>query len=1713
MQLWGSRRSRSIFAVCVVSVAVVTTLFVEGSGREAILRPSSSRSRADASTRSVEHAPSRDASTMQSLDTAPRALRAAYVAATQAEAARDARYRMARDSNRRAVTAHGGDLRLSARFDRRGATFRAPGIDGRLDARTLRCDGRSIALQEGEPTVDADAANRVRSTRAGRGSNAYLDEWYVAGPLGFEHGFDVSAPSCEREIAVELDVRGLVPRLQDDAVRLASPHGDAALRYADLVAHDAEGRELESSLSVEAGRIALRVDVSGAAFPVAIDPLVYVEDGSATPSVLGDPSSKLFGTSVAFDVDTAIVGAPTTTSTGNSSQGAAYVFRRQGSTWSYEAKLVGGDAGAQRFGDSVDISGDRAIVGAPSSTGLVAGAGAAYVFTRSGTTWTQQQKLRGDTASSQFGVAVAIDGTTVAVGQSQADPSGHTDQGAAHVYVWDGTTWALQADLLAGDGAAGDQFGTSVALEGDTVIVGSPLDDFSSLMDRGSAYVFVRSGATWSEQQKLSSTVTSAGARLGGSVSISVDTVVLGAAQDSNGLTVPTSVYTGSAYVFTRSGTVWSLQQKLIVPSAAASDQIGASVTISGDTVLAGAPLRNVGADTDEGSAFVFVRSGATWTVQTELVTVGAAAADHVGRAVTLAGDVALLGAPDTDVGNYAGQGAIRGFLRSGSTWSQEAPLVAGEGLSQGSLGVSVALSGDTAVVGEYRHDGVSGTRNGAAHVFVRVGGVWTRQARLVPFDGASSDEFGSSVAIDGDTLAIGAPLASVGGNAQQGAVYVFVRAGGQWSLQAKLLGSSGAASNRFGSAVALLGDRLFVGASGATVGGNASQGRVHVFGRSGSAWNETQVMVGSDAGAGDSFGDALALSPAGDLLVVGARGDDVGANANQGSVYAFVLAGASFVEQAKLIADDGAQLDELGAEVAVSGNTLVAGAWLADVGGVANQGAAYVFVRAGTTWSRQAKLVADDGADSDSFGRGLAVDGDTVLVGSALADVGGQTNRGAVYGFVRNGTTWSQQAKLVASDGAAADYFGNAVALAGGTTVIGAQGKKGPASYPNPSVGGVYFGTLLATPGLGCENGAECTTGFCVDGVCCDTACGGGAPDDCMACIGALTGGTDGTCASLAAPVASTVVCRASGGVCDPAETCQSGSIACPAQVFAATDVTCRAASGVCDVAETCTGASADCPSDAFASSGVPCRPSNGSCDLAETCTGASAQCPADAFASSSVVCRASVGACDVAESCTGTSAACPSDASATPGTACGPAPSGVCDAQDVCEGAVGATATCAPRYAAASQACGAASCSGGSQTSATSCTGSSSVCPAGAVTGCGGYACGATTCLSTCVSDTDCTSDHYCDNGSCAAKLALGLGCTEDRQCGTDHCVDHVCCGSVCNGQCESCGEAGHEGSCIAVAGAPRNGRTACATDGTACGGSCDGVSPAGCAFPAGETSCRAASCSTGTATQAASCDGAGSCPTLVTVACAPLSCNANATACQGSCIANADCDAGMFCLAGSCVPVYGDGHACDADAQCGSSHCTDGFCCASSCDGQCEACGEPGHEGQCVAVTGAPRPGRAACASDGTACGGSCDGVVRSSCFYADGTISCGAPRCDGEMRIDHGQCGGNGACVDPPATLCANGCSQGACLPVGPGSDGGAPDASVGDGGGPDAAGPAPDAGVGAAPKDSGCSCRAAGAGGEAPPFVAWLVVLALFVVRLGRGARAGRVRVR
>jgi len=387
-----------------------------------------------------------------------------------------------------------------------------------------------------------------------------------------------------------------------------------------------------------------------------------------------------------------------------------------------------------------------------------------------------------------------------------------------------------------------------------------------------------------------------------------------------------------------------------------------------------------------------------TLTQEAHLFASDAAGADQFGGEVAVDGNTAVVGAVGHDNSGGSNAGAVYVFVRSGTSWSQQAKLEASDAGANDSFGFCVDINGETIVVGSPNDDTAAGANAGSAYIFVRSGTSWSEQAKLTTSDAAAGDGLGVRVAIDGDTVIAGALNADTTAGANAGAAYVFVRSGTSWSQQGKLEASDAAAGDIFGSGVALEGNRAVIGAPSADPSSVTNAGRVYVFARSGTSWSQEASLVASSPATSDQLGDRTAVS--GDTIVSGAFFDDTGAGTNAGSVTVWRKVAGSWTTEATLVASDGAANDLFGRAVALEGNTLVVGAINDDNAGGTDAGSAYIFTRSGSSWTEAQKLLADDGAASDLFGLGVALSGDTVVAGSVLDNTAGGTDAGSAYVF-----------------------------------------------------------------------------------------------------------------------------------------------------------------------------------------------------------------------------------------------------------------------------------------------------------------------------------------------------------------------------------------------------------------------------------------------------------------------------------------------------------------------------------------------------------------------------------------------------------------------------------------------------------------------------------------------------------------------------------------
>ena len=737
-------------------------------------------------------------------------------------------------------------------------------------------------------------------------------------------------------------------------------------------------------------------------------------------------------------------------------------------SWIPVIKKLASDAEeCDMFGQAVAICGGTAVVGAhwEDSTATASNGGAVYVFdlNRDGPDqWGEIKKLTaGDTAmDDEFGRSVAISGDTIVVGAPYKDDDGNAS-GAAYIFgrnTGGADNWGMVRKLTASDAAALDSFGSIVAISGDTVVVGAGHNDRDKdNADTGAAYIFSRNtgGAdNWGEVKKLTAGDSAASDYFGRSLAISRDTLVVGAPWKDDGGTVGA----GAVYIFSRNNgglDNWGEDRKLLATNVTANERFGSAVAIGDNTLVVGTAKTKYSEDHYAGAAYVFDRNqgGADkWGEVKVLMSRESETEGWFGGTVSISGDTAAVGAPGKDDANM-NAGAAYLFSRNeggADNWGEVQKLVADDPKESHYFSISLAVSSGTIIVGARGDDEVARWA-GAAYIFAEQGDLVSKTKRLAAGDVEAQGNFGVAVGVSGQTAVAGADWNDEGGN-NAGAAYIYSRNLGdmdKWGMVKKLRLSDSTAVDIFGYAVSVSGNTIVVGAPYRDQdGGVEDAGAAYIFSRNKDGkdnWGLVEKLVASDGLGKELFGYAVAVSD--DTIVVGAEMLTHAGGNKAGAAYVFSRneGGAdNWGEVKKLIPNDSNLQDSFGRSVAISGDTAVVGAQGAQNHSGGRIGAAYIFSRnegGANNWGQVRKLIAGDAALDRSFGCSVAIDAHTVVAGDSGGDQRG-VDAGAAYIFSRNHggmDNWGQVKMLTAADAAANDNFGYSVAVNGGRILVGA--------------------------------------------------------------------------------------------------------------------------------------------------------------------------------------------------------------------------------------------------------------------------------------------------------------------------------------------------------------------------------------------------------------------------------------------------------------------------------------------------------------------------------------------------------------------------------------------------------------------------------------------------------------------------------------------------
>jgi large repetitive protein len=726
------------------------------------------------------------------------------------------------------------------------------------------------------------------------------------------------------------------------------------------------------------------------------------------PDEVGSPNPEAdgnFGYSVAMSGTTVVVGAPLETASGKVSAGHAYIVSTKTGlviTLTSPNAQKGGN-----FGRSVAISGTTVVVGAVLETASgKAGAGHAYTFnaTTGDLIWTLTSP--NTHKDGEFGDSVAVSGTTVVVGAPGETVSG--ENGAGHAYTFSTVTGDLISRLTSPNAQSDGSFGGSVAMSGTTVAVGAPREMVSG--DSGAGQTYLISTKTGHARGLASPNVQAIGA-FGGSVAIGGSTVVVGAPGEmASGASAA-----GHAYAF--STTTDDLISTFTSPNPQGIGEFGFSVAMSGNTVVVGAPFEAVSGETGAGRAYTFLAPSGD-LVEGNFTSPSAPAYGYLGWSVAMSGSTTVVAAPDEAAEGLDGAGHAYIFTND-LPWTITSPNAQGAGF----LGTSVATTGSTVVVGA-SGEMASGLAD-AGHAYI-IGTTTGLVLTLTSPNAQADGYFGQSVAIYGSTVLVGAFGETASGDGGAGHAYAFSALTGD--LISTFTSPHAQSGGGFGISVAMSGTTVVVGAWGEAASGDSRAGRAYAF--SAVTDDLMATFTSPNAQTNGSFGFSVAIS--GTTVVVGTYNESASGETDAGHAYTF---NATTGGRISTFTSPNAQVGgSFGYSVAISGTTVVVGAWGEAVSGDAYAGHVYLF---NTKTGLVTVLTSPKAIPEGLFGLSVAISGSTVVVGAPDQTVSGQVDSGSVYTF--NVGTGDPISSWSSPNAQSYGYFGASVAMSGTTVVVGA--------------------------------------------------------------------------------------------------------------------------------------------------------------------------------------------------------------------------------------------------------------------------------------------------------------------------------------------------------------------------------------------------------------------------------------------------------------------------------------------------------------------------------------------------------------------------------------------------------------------------------------------------------------------------------------------------
>lgn len=676
-------------------------------------------------------------------------------------------------------------------------------------------------------------------------------------------------------------------------------------------------------------------------------------------------------------------------------------------------------------GRNVAIDGNLAVVSAP---GMRTGGGI-LVYRFNGEDWVRTAVIRPQKNSgiSFLGNSVDVLGNRVVAGAIDGRYY------CVVIFEFENNTWVEKTILKSSVAEELSGFGNSVSLSGDRLLVGEPLSNVP-FTSGGAAYLFDYNGENWVETVRFHDSATFS--RFGHAVSLDGDRALIGA----HGHSFSNIGIAGAAFMYEFNGAEWVETQMLTASHMSGGDFFGFSVSLQGERALIGAGNARGLDNTHTGSVYYFAFENESWVQKQEFFASDPTQSNRFGHSVSMYGDRALIGDTSGTV-NDIDVGSAYVFSLDGQSWHQEYQLLAPDGQSLDKFGWSVALSDGHAFIGADKHD-PHAEDSGAAYVFKDDGQEWIFEDKISFLEGAKSDAFGTALSVSGDWALVGA-IWDNNGAIGSGAAYIF-NYNNNWELAAKLIAPNVSQNDHFGYAVSLLHERALVSQYKNPVGAKY-YGAVNVYNFDGEDWNATDQIISLGSSSSDEFGHSLAQTE--DFIFIGAPGTQTD-NSLEGEVHVYEFDGISWVENSRISASDGHRFSSFGYSLSANNDRLLVGA-IGMEGMNGNTGAVYEFQYNGQQWVETVKIEVANGIAVTQFGYSLAMNEDTVLIGSYNNGV--EPGLAIIFNF--DGNSWLQSHEFSVVDNDEAPWFGSRVALMGQRALVSAVNPE----FPTNAIGAVY--------------------------------------------------------------------------------------------------------------------------------------------------------------------------------------------------------------------------------------------------------------------------------------------------------------------------------------------------------------------------------------------------------------------------------------------------------------------------------------------------------------------------------------------------------------------------------------------------------------------------------------------------------------------------------